>query len=103
MMSSAIRSSGRWRGELARAELREIGRRLALTRRMRGMKLDSVADSAGCCAATVSNVERGLRGGQLLTVVGIADALGVSLDDLVVGLVDVRDPLMRALWEVRCS
>jgi transcriptional regulator with XRE-family HTH domain len=63
-----------------------IGQRVRKLREARGWTQQQLADRAGLTNDTISNYERGGRRGQkapsLPTVKAIADALGVSMDDL---------------------
>ena len=51
-------------------------------RELRGLTATAVADAAGLSASYVSQIETGQREGSLSTMKAIAEALGVTLDDL---------------------
>jgi transcriptional regulator with XRE-family HTH domain len=75
-----------------------LGARLRAARLHRNLTQQDVAHAAGCSIQTISNLETGIREGRLGTMIALADALGVSIDDLVAGLPDVRDEAMRKAW-----
>jgi transcriptional regulator with XRE-family HTH domain len=83
---------------IARRMLPEIGRRVRLTRFERGLSLQALADVSGCSPQLLSYLERAERNVSLLASVRVCDALGISLDDLVAGLPEVRDEMLRTLW-----
>jgi transcriptional regulator with XRE-family HTH domain len=82
----------------ARKMLPEIGRRVRVTRFERGLSLQALADAAGCSPQLLSYLERAERNVSLLASVRVCDALGISLDDLVAGLPDVKNEEARQLW-----
>lgn len=65
------------------AEIRRIGRQLRMLREKSGRTLAELAEAAGLSKRAVREFEAGRTNPSLTTVVGIADALGVSLDELV--------------------
>lgn len=64
-------------------EIRRIGRQLRTLREKSGRTLAQLAEAAGLSERAVRELEAGRTNPSLTTVVGIADALGVSLDELV--------------------
>lgn len=64
-------------------EIRRIGRQLRTLREKSGRTLAQVAEAAGLSERAVRELEAGRTNPSLTTVVGIAEALGVSLDELV--------------------
>lgn len=65
------------------AEIRRIGRQIRLLREKSGRTLGQLAEAAGLSERAVRELEAGRTNPSLTTVVGIADALGVTLDELV--------------------
>lgn len=62
-----------------------VGRRLKRWRELRGLKASELAKLSGVPQSTISDIERGIRGGDNLTVRNaerLAWALGISLDTL---------------------
>lgn len=66
------------------AEIRRIGRQVRLLREKSGRTLAQLAEFAGLSERAVRELEAGRTNPSLTTVVSIADALGVSLDELVI-------------------
>ena len=64
-------------------EIRRIGRQLRLLREKSGRSLSQLAEAAGLSERAVRELEAGRTNPSLTTVVGIVDALGVSLDEVV--------------------
>jgi len=64
-------------------EIRRIGRQLRMLREKSGRTLAQLAEAAGLSERAVRELEAGRTNPSLTTVVGIAEALGVSLDELV--------------------
>lgn len=60
-----------------------IGARIRSIRTATGLTQAAVAERAGLVFETVSRIERGVISPTVGTLVGIADALGVGLPDLV--------------------
>ena len=67
----------------------EFGRRLAIARTARGLTQEELGERIGRPKNSISEWERGLRMPYLDTVVLLADGLGLSLDDLVLGDLEV--------------
>ena len=64
--------------------LEHMGRRIASQRQLRGLTQQELASASGLTQATVARVEKARKGRvDLKTVYAIAEALGVSLDELV--------------------
>lgn len=61
---------------------RALGKRTAEARRERGWTQEQLAEEMGVAAVTVSRWETGQRGMSVVTLANLADALGVSLGDL---------------------
>ena len=59
-----------------------VQNRIREIRLKRGLTLMDLARKIGCSAAYLSDIERGNRGGSYQTVERIADALGVTVDEL---------------------
>jgi transcriptional regulator with XRE-family HTH domain len=62
-----------------------IGRRIAELREAAGMTQEDLAGKAGMATENLSRAERGRTTPHLMKLIGIADALGVTLDDIVRG------------------
>lgn len=62
-----------------------IGQRIAALRLSAGMTQEELAAKAGMAPENLSRAERGQTLPHLEKLVGLADALGVSLDDLAQG------------------
>jgi len=58
-------------------------RPIRVWREYRGLTVKALANEAGIAAAYLSQIETGKRDGTVATMKRLADALGVSLDDLV--------------------
>lgn len=71
-------------------EIRRIGRQLRLLREKSGRSLSQLAEIAGLSERAVRELEAGRTNPSLTTVVSIVNALGVSLDEVVVAA--RRDP-----------
>ncbi len=56
--------------------------RLREERKAKGLSMNRLAEEAGLTHVGVLNVENGKRSPQLLTVVKLADALGIRLSEL---------------------
>jgi transcriptional regulator with XRE-family HTH domain len=76
------------------ATLAAVGPRLRELRKQREMTLAHLADATGITVSTLSRLESGLRRPSLDLLLPIAQAHGVSIDDLVRGQT-VRDPRVR--------
>lgn len=63
--------------------LREVGRRVAQVRRDRGWTQEALAEAVGIEPVTLSRLETGDRALSLTMLAGMADALGVTLAELV--------------------
>lgn len=71
---------------MAQRVLAPIARRLKELRAMAGMSQQSLAVAAGLSVSLVSQIERGSRSDpRISTTAALAKALGVTLDELVVG------------------
>lgn len=81
-------------GKLLSGPMVEIGRRLRLARQARGKAMREV----GLPTSTIGALEQGRRATRFETVLAYADALGVSVGDLVAGLPDVKDVELRETW-----
>ena len=68
-----------------------IARRLKELRETAGMSQQSLAVAAGLSVSLVSQIERGTRSDpRMSTTAALAKALGVTLDEFVVGALDSR-------------
>lgn len=82
---------------------RTIGERLALLRSQHGLSLQEVADRVGCTKSHIWELEQGRsRNPTINTAVGIANALGVSLDYLT-GLSSTRPNLHPEALRIACE
>lgn len=61
-----------------------VGIRVRDLRRARNMRVEDLASLAPCAMQTITRIEAG-KAGQIGTLLRIADALGVSLGDLISG------------------
>lgn len=68
-----------------------LGKRIKLIRNKRGISQAELAERVGCSAPFISYVESGLKSMSLETFIYIANALGVSADEL------LRDSLENTL------
>ncbi len=68
-----------------RDDLRRLGERIREQRHSKGLTQESLAQSLDLSVAYVSLIERGGRNPPYMTILGIARALGVSPQTLVVG------------------
>lgn len=59
-----------------------IGRRVKIARIRKGLTQDELADIVGASAQHISNIETGKVTFRLITLINIANALGVTADDL---------------------
>ncbi|MCU1689905.1 MAG: putative regulatory protein [Pseudonocardiales bacterium] len=82
------------------ATLAAVGPRLRALRRDRGMTLAQLADDTGITVSTLSRLESGLRRPALDLLLPIAQAYGVTIDDLVRGP-NIRDPRVRPVPQRR--
>ncbi len=75
-----------------------VRRRLRELRAERGLTLEAVATRAGMAVSTVSRLESGARRLALDHLPALADALGVSVDDLLAVPVQHDPRVHRAAW-----
>jgi len=68
--------------------IREFGQRLREARAQRGLSQEALGEIAGYQDRYISNLERAERQPTLTTLVRLATALDVSVDDLLSGFVD---------------
>lgn len=62
----------------------QLGRRIASMRELRNMTQQDLADASGLTQATIARLERGhKKRPELNTVVSIAEALRVTVDELI--------------------
>ena len=83
---------------LRAAQLAELGRRIRLARLSEGIQVKVLATRSGISEQAIRNLERGRHDAYIMTVILIADQIGIDLGDLTAGLADVRDERLRALW-----
>lgn len=62
--------------------LKNLGRCIAKRRKQKGMSQEEFADVSGKMINTISNIERGISDPKVTTLVSIANALDVSLEEL---------------------
>ena len=75
----------------------EIGKKIKILRKTRGLTQQQLADKLGCKRATISNYEIGRRSPRnIKELESIADALGVSLEYFGFGGSEVYDLIGRA-------
>ena len=60
----------------------ELGKKIRLLRKDRGMSLDDLAKKSGLGKATLSRIENDIHSGTLKTHTKICEALGINLKDL---------------------
>ncbi|MGP5655751.1 helix-turn-helix domain-containing protein [Candidatus Corynebacterium faecigallinarum] len=80
--------------DLTQAVLREVGPRLRAARLKRDLTLESVSETTGISASTLSRLEAGKRAPNLELLLPITRALRVSLDDLLMW--KAPDPRVRS-------
>jgi transcriptional regulator with XRE-family HTH domain len=64
-------------------EIRRIGRQLRVLRETSGRTLAQIAEAADLSERAVRELEAGRTNPSLITVVSVADALGITLDELI--------------------
>ena len=62
--------------------LKDIGRKIALFRKQKGLNQFDLAAESGKMVNTISNIERGLADPRLSTLLAIMDVLQISFADL---------------------
>lgn len=82
------------------ATLATVGPRLRALRRERDMTLAQLAEATGITVSTLSRLESGLRRPALDLLLPVAQAYGVTIDDVIRGSV-VRDPRVRPVAQRR--
>lgn len=75
-----------------------IGDNIRAARKSAGMKQKELAYAAGCAIGTIQQYERGLRMPRLEQLNGIANALGISVEELICGMPGT-EPRKETLWE----
>jgi transcriptional regulator with XRE-family HTH domain len=60
----------------------EIGQKIRELRKAQGLTLDGLSRISGATVPTLSHIERGTRDVKLSTLIGLANALRVTLPDL---------------------
>ena len=77
---------------------RQVGRNLRLIRKAQRMTLEDLATASGVARASIVAIEGGERGTTLITLVALAEALGVPTRELFAGWPSpVRRPLSRPI------
>lgn len=72
-------------GDLRREDVqRALGKNLRQARERAGLTQEAVAERSGVHPTEVSRIEAGKRDPRIATVVALADAVGVSVSDLLV-------------------
>ena len=62
--------------------LKVLGKRIANLRKQKGMNQEEFADVSGKMINTISNIERGLSDPKVTTLMSIAKALNISMEEL---------------------
>ena len=62
--------------------LQTLGKRIALLRKQRKLSQEEFAEVSGKMINTISNIERGLADPKITTLVSLANALNVPVQDL---------------------
>ena len=62
--------------------LKALGKRIAYLRKQKGMSQEDFADASGKMINTISNIERGLSDPKVTTLMSIAKALDISIEEL---------------------
>jgi len=65
-----------------------IGKRIKMFRQKLGLSQEQLSEQAGLTPAHLSHIETGNTKASLPTLVNLAEALGVSMDDLLVDSID---------------
>ena len=76
-----------------------IGRRIRECRKLQGIQQSDLAARVGCEPAYISKIESGEKGLSIVRLLEIADALNVSVDDLLGRLVG-RNQISAELLEI---
>lgn len=66
----------------------DVGFRIRQYRKAAGLSQENLADKTGLSVIAISNIERGVNYPSFDHFVAIANAIGVSADELLVGVVD---------------
>ena len=74
----------------------EIGKKIKVLRKARGLTQEQLADKLQVKRATISNYEVGRRSPHLKELENIANALGVTLEYFSIGSTDIYDIIGRA-------
>lgn len=62
--------------------LKALGKRIAYLRKQKGMNQEDFADVSGKMINTISNIERGLSDPKVTTLMSIAKALDIPIEEL---------------------
>jgi transcriptional regulator with XRE-family HTH domain len=66
--------------------LRDFGARVRAERQSQNLSQEALGQRSGITSGEISRLERAVREPRLLTIVRIAEALGMSASDLLVGV-----------------
>lgn len=72
--------------------LQTLGKRIALLRKQKGLSQEEFADVSGKMINTISNVERGLSDPKITTLLSFANALNISIQDLLADISTQNKP-----------
>lgn len=72
-------------------DLIAMGNRIRTIRESRGMTQDQLATASGISIKHISVIERGMKDARSSTISGIADALGVTPNDLMLDMSQNRE------------
>lgn len=80
-------------------KLEEIGERIRFLRKQKQWTIEALAWETGLTNSQISEIERGLRDAQITTYLKIADALGVSIAEML-SLDSTFEKKDNEFWEI---
>ena len=77
-----------------------IGKRIREVRQMRSMRQTELAELAGITAQYISQIELGQKNISLEAIISVANALNVSLDELLYGVLDNNNSDISKIYDL---